>query len=386
MKRKVSVVTGTRAEYGLLRLLIKKILDSKNIELQLIVTGMHLSPEFGSTYQEIESDGFSIDRKVEMLLSADTSSSISKSIGLGLIGFADVWADLKPDLVVLLGDRFEIFAAASSAMVSKIPIAHIHGGETTEGAFDESIRHSITKMSHLHFVAAEEYRKRVIQLGESPDRVFNVGGLGVDGIRNLSLMTRSELETSLNFKFGPKNLLVTFHPETLDSSSPKFQFEELLKALDRLSDTSIIFTLPNADTGSREIIESIHEFVSSHRNSVAFTSLGQRRYFSCIQFADAVIGNSSSGLLEIPTFKKGTVNIGGRQRGRLKAKSVIDCEASEKSILNAIDTLYSKTFQESLMYVSNPYGEGNATAKILEVIESFELDRILQKKFFDLNA
>ncbi|MBE8400930.1 UDP-N-acetylglucosamine 2-epimerase [Leptospira borgpetersenii] len=385
MKRKVCVVTGTRAEYGLLRLLLQKIRDSDILELQIVATGMHLSPEFGSTYREIENDGFKIDKKVEMLLSADTSSGVSKSIGLGTIGFAQVWEDLEPNLIVVLGDRFEIFSAVSTAMIAKVPIVHIHGGETTEGAFDESIRHSITKMSHIHFTAAEEYKKRVIQLGENPERVYNVGGLGVDSIRSLDLMDRSELESSLGFKFGVRNLLVTFHPETLDSKSPKEQFDELLKALNRLSDIFIIFTLPNADTGSREIIRSIHNFISVYKNAIAFTSLGQSRYFSCVQFVDGVVGNSSSGLLEVPTFQKGTINIGGRQRGRLKAVSIIDCDPEEEAIFQAIEKLYSKEFQNLLSSVKNPYGEGNATSKIVNVLENISLDHILKKKFFDLS-
>ncbi|WP_061298641.1 UDP-N-acetylglucosamine 2-epimerase [Leptospira borgpetersenii] len=385
MKRKVCVVTGTRAEYGLLRLLLQKIRDSDILELQIVATGMHLSPEFGSTYREIENDGFKIDKKIEMLLSADTSSGVSKSIGLGTIGFAQVWEDLEPNLIVVLGDRFEIFSAVSTAMIAKVPIVHIHGGETTEGAFDESIRHSITKMSHIHFTAAEEYKKRVIQLGENPERVYNVGGLGVDSIRSLDLMDRSELESSLGFKFGVRNLLVTFHPETLDSKSPKEQFDELLKALNRLSDTFIIFTLPNADTGSREIIRSIHNFISVYKNAIAFTSLGQSRYFSCVQFVDGVVGNSSSGLLEVPTFQKGTINIGGRQRGRLKAVSIIDCDPEEEAIFQAIEKLYSKEFQNLLSSVKNPYGEGNATSKIVNILENISLDHILKKKFFDLS-
>ncbi len=384
MKRKICVVTGTRAEYGLLRLLMRKIQNSSLLQLQVVVTGMHLSPEFGSTSQEIISDGFFIDKKVEMLLSADTPSAIGKSIGLGMIGFADVWQDLNPDLIVVLGDRFEILSAVSTALVARIPVAHLHGGETTEGAFDESIRHSLTKMSHFHFVATEEYRKRVIQLGENPKHVFNVGGLGVDGIKNTELMGRSELESSLGFKFREKNLLITFHPETLDESSPKSQFKELLNALRQMPDISFIFTLPNSDTGSREIIQMIHEFVKSHDRYAAFTSLGQKRYFSCLSFADGVVGNSSSGLLEVPSFHKGTINIGGRQGGRLRAESVIDCEPEEASIVNAIKKLYSKSFQENLSKVKNPYGDGNASSMILETLENISFDHILKKQFFDL--
>src|SRR3989338_4133875 len=320
--RKICIITGTRAEYGLLYWLMKEMQSNASLELQVIVTGMHLSPEFGLTYKEIEKE-FSINKKIEMLLSSDTPIGISKSMGLAQISFAEAYEDLSPDIAVVLGDRFEIFSAATAAMIARIPIAHIHGGETTEGAFDEAIRHSVTKMSHLHFVATEEYRQRGIQLGEDPKRVFNFGAPGLDNINNLHLLTKEEFEESIGFKLGMKNLLVTFHPVTLEQSTAKEQFQQLLFALDSLSDTHIIFTKANADTDGRIINYMIDSYVSANSNkSIAFTSLGQLRYLSALQNVDAVVGNSSSGLIEAPSFKIGTINIGDRQKGRIKAASV----------------------------------------------------------------
>ena len=314
--RTICIVTGTRAEYGLLYWLMKEIQNDPNLVLQIIVTGMHLSSEFGLTYKQIEKDGFKIDKKIEMLLSSDTPIGISKSMGLGVIGFAEAYADLKPDIVVLLGDRFEIFSAASAAIIARIPIAHLHGGETTEGAFDEAIRHSITKMSHLHFTAVEEYRRRVIQLGEFPARVFNVGGLGIDNIKKLKLMSREEFENSINFKLDPKNLMITFHPVTLEHATAGEQFQNLLNALDELHDTRFIFTKPNADTEGRIITQMIDDYVSRNKyEAISFVNLGQLRYLSAMQFIDGVVGNSLSGLAGGPTFKIGTINIGDRQRG-----------------------------------------------------------------------
>jgi len=384
MKRKICFVTGTRAEFGLLKLLIHEVQTSPELELQLVATGMHLSPEFGLTYQEIEKTGIAIDARVEMLLSADTATAISKSMGLGLISYADVFARLCPDIIVLLGDRFEIFAAATAALISGIPVAHIHGGEKTEGAFDESLRHSITKMSNLHFVAAEEYQRRVIQLGEMPDRIFLVGGLGVDNIKHLKLLNRKELEEDLGFKLGAKNLLVTFHPVTLDAANSAVHMQELLAALAELDNTQLIFTMPNSDTNSRGLIRLVEQFVAHHSNAHVFYSLGQLRYLSCIKHMDGVIGNSSSGLLEAPTFKKGTVNIGDRQKGRLQATSVINCEPTRASIGSALEILYSRNFQGSLQQVVNPYGEGGATKKILNVIKDFPLKNLMNKTFYDL--
>ncbi len=384
MTRKICVVTGTRAEFGLLRWVMQEVRDTLGLKLQIIATGMHLSPEFGLTYKEIEQSGFSIDAKVEMLLSADTASGIAKSMGLGLIGIADAYARLRPDLIVLLGDRFEVFSAAAAALVAGIPVAHLHGGETTEGAFDEAIRHSITKMSHLHFVAAADYRRRVIQLGEQPDRVFEVGGLGIDAIKRITLMDRDALEESLDFKLGPKNLLITFHPVTLESHSSSQQMRELLSALDQLHDTHMIFTMPNADTGSRELASMVGEFVASHTTSArAYESLGQLRYLSCMKLVDGVVGNSSSGLAEAPSMEVGTVNIGDRQRGRLQATSVIDCVPKEKAILEAIKKLYAEDYQRTLPTTVNPYGGGGASEQIVRVLKDYPLDGVLKKSFYD---
>jgi len=382
--KKTCVVTGTRAEYGLLRWVMEGIRQSPELELQLVVTGMHLSPEFGMTVDAIEADGFTIDRKVEMLLSSDTAVGVTKSMGLGMIGFADALAELKPDLMLVLGDRYEIFAAAASAMIARIPIAHLHGGEATEGLIDEPIRHSISKMSHLHFVAAEEYRRRVIQLGEQPEYVFNVGGLGIDNILRLKLLTRDEMEETLGYKFVKRNLLITFHPVTLEQGTSAQQMDELLATLAELKDTGLIFTMPNADTDGRVLFEKIERFCGEHPHAQAYTSLGQLRYLSCIQYVDGVVGNSSSGLAEVPSFKKGTINIGDRQRGRLKAASVIDCEPERKSIRRALEHLFSAEFQTMLSAVENPYGNGGASDAIVRRLKSQSLDNLLKKRFYDL--
>lgn len=383
MKRRVCVVTGSRAEYGLLCWLMKEIQSSPALELQVVATGMHLSPEFGLTFRNIEEDGFRIDEKVEMLLSSDTPAGIAKSIGLGTIGFADAFARLKPDIVVLLGDRFEIFAAAQAALVARIPLAHLHGGETTEGAIDEAFRHAITKMAHLHFTATEEYRQRVIQLGEEPARVFNFGAAAIDGIRNQKLLSRPELEQTLGLSFGERNLLVTFHPVTLEADTAGQQFGELLAALDDFPDTRIIFTMPNADTGGRVVRKLIEGYVAAHpRRAAAYDSLGQLRYFSVMSQADAVVGNSSSGLIEAPSFHVGTINIGDRQTGRVKAASVIDCEPMRESIRIAFGRLYSPEFQELLRKVVNPYGAGPVANRIVRVLAEYPLEGILKKRFF----
>ena len=384
MKRKICVITGTRAEYGLLRWVMHGIKDDPELILQVIATGMHLSPEFDLTYREIERDGFEINRKVEMLTSSDTAVGIAKSMGLGIIGFADALNELRPDLIVVLGDRFEVFSAASAALVARFPIAHLHGGETTEGVIDEAIRHSITKMSHLHFVATEEYLKRVIQLGENPNRVFLVGGLGVDSINHLQLLNRAELERSLGFNLGDKSLMITFHPATLEHGTAEHQMQELLGALSALQDTKLIFTMPNADTDGRSLIKMIEQFVTKHENAHAFTSLGQLRYLSCVSHVDGVIGNSSSGLTEVPSFKKGTINIGDRQRGRLQCKSIINCEPSNESITNALEKLYSADFQEGLHLTVNPYGEGGSSEKIVTTIKTLALDGLLKNSFYEV--
>jgi len=382
--KKICVVTGTRAEYGLLRWVIEGIYRSPLLELQLIATGMHLSPEFGLTVNAIEEDGFHVNRKVEMLLSSDTAVGISKSMGLGMIGFADALAELKPDMLLVLGDRYELFSVAAAALVARIPIAHLHGGETTEGAFDEAIRHSITKMSHLHFVAAEEYRHRVIQLGEQPERVFTVGGLGIDNIQRLKLLTRDELEAGLDFKLARRNLLITFHPVTLEQSTSAKQMDELLAALADLEDTGLIFTMPNADTEGRVLFRQIKDFCRLYPNAKAYTSLGQLRYLSCIQQVDGVVGNSSSGLAEVPSFKKGTINIGDRQRGRIQANSVIDCEPERQAISAALAHLFSDEFHRKLSVTKNPYGNGGASEAIIKTLEEQPLNNLLKKRFYDL--
>ncbi len=386
IKRKICVVTGTRAEYGLLYWLMKEIEDDNELELQLVVTGMHLSPEFGLTYKEIEKD-FKIDKKIEMLLSSDTAIGISKSMGLAQISFAEAFDELLPDILVVLGDRYEIFSAVSSAMIARIPIAHLHGGETTEGAFDESIRHSITKMSHLHFTATDEYRNRVIQLGEHPTRVFNVGGLGIDNIKKLKLLSKEEFEKSIDFKLNKKNILVTFHPVTLEKSTAKEQFQNLLNVIDTLEDTNIIFTKANSDTDGRVINSMIDAYVqnNSHK-SVDFTSLGQLRYLSALQYVDAMVGNSSSGLLEAPTFKIGTINIGDRQKGRMMADSVMSCNSDIKSISATFEKLYTDKFNIILSNSINPYGDGGASKKIKNIIKTINLNEILKKSFYDIKG
>ena len=383
MNRKICVITGSRAEYGLLRWVMQGIKDETSLTLQIIATGMHLSPQFGNTYQEIEGDGFVIDRKVQMLTGSDTPVGIAKSMGNGMIGFADALNELKPDLLVVLGDRFEIFSAVSAALVARIPVAHIHGGELTEGNFDDALRHSITKMSHLHFVAAEEYQNRVIQLGESPDRVFNVGGLGVDNIARTKLLGKDELERDLQFKFQERNLLVSFHPVTLEPDSGVKQMTELLNALKAFPNIGLIFTMPNADTGGLWIADQIEIYVKSRTNAVSFASLGAVRYVSVMACVDGVIGNSSSGLLEGPSLRVGTVNIGDRQLGRIQAESVINCQPSRLAIKEAITKLLSIEFRNKVQNVVSPFGDCGASTKIVEVVKTLPLENLLIKKFYN---
>jgi GDP/UDP-N,N'-diacetylbacillosamine 2-epimerase (hydrolysing) len=345
---------------------------------------MHLSETFGLTYKEIESDGFKINEKITVLNGDDSGLSLAKSISLGVSGCADAFERLKPDLIIVLGDRFEIFAATTAALVSTIPVAHLHGGEVTVGAFDESFRHSITKMSHIHFVAAEEYKNRVIQLGENPELVFNVGGLGVDAISKFKLLTKEEFEKKRGVSFSKRNLLITFHPVTLEDGSAEKQMNELLSALSELNETTLIFTLPNADTGGLVIISEIEKFVEDHSNAYSFKSLGQVDYLSCINLVDGVIGNSSSGLTEVPSFGKGTINIGDRQKGRLLATSVIASKPFKSDINLALHTLYSSEFQEELGTSKNPYGEAGSSKKIYKIIKEINLEEIKKKEFFKI--
>ena len=383
--RRICVVTSSRADYGLLKLVMKNIESDKELILQTVVTGTHLSSKYGLTYREIESDGFRINRKVKILSSDNSSRGLLKSMANCQLKFPSIFSELKPDLIIVLGDRFEIFAITSVALVACVPVAHLHGGESTEGAIDEAFRHSITKMSHIHFVANDIYRKRVIQLGEQPSKVFNVGGLGVDCINSLSLIKRDELESNIGFKLKNKNLLITFHSVTLEDGSTKKQFVELLAALRPLKETGLIFTLPNADTDGLVIIKLINEFVSNSLNSIVFKSLGQLHYLSCMSQMDGVIGNSSSGLLEAPSLKIPTINIGDRQKGRLQASSIINCRPERPYIEKAIKKLYSKRFLVVLKKTISPYGKGGASKKIVKIIKNLKSDGILKKQFFDLN-
>jgi GDP/UDP-N,N'-diacetylbacillosamine 2-epimerase (hydrolysing) len=383
--RKVCVITGTRAEYGLLYWTIKALNDDQNIDLIICVTGMHLSPEFGLTYKRLSEDGFKIHEKVENLLSSDTTVGVSKSIGLGIISFSEVFERIKPDLLLVLGDRYEIFAACTAAMISRIPIAHCHGGEATEGLIDEALRHSITKMSQIHFASTEEYRNRIIQLGEQPKNVYNVGALGIENINKLNLLSKSEFEKAIDFKLKKINFLVTFHPVTLDNLSAELQFDQLLKALDKFENTTIIFTKPNSDTDGRIIIQLIDEYVKNNsKKAVAFNSLGQLRYLSAIKYIDVVVGNSSSGLIEVPSFKKATINIGDRQQGRVKSASVINCGTTKEDIEKAIKKALSSEFKKGLKSSKNPYGDKNPSIEIVEVLKSIDLRGIVKKEFYNL--
>ena len=384
--RKICVFTGTRAEYGIMSRLLRLIDNDPNLQLQIIATNMHLSPEFGLTYKEIEADGFHIDKKVEMLLSSDTPNGTVKSMGLALIGFADALEDLKPDVAVILGDRYEMLAAAEACLIYKIPVAHLYGGEITEGAYDDAIRHCISKLSHLHFTSTEEYRNRVIQLGESPERVKYVGALGVDNIRNEEIMSLEELENSLKFKLGDKFLLVTFHPVTMENATAAEQCDSLLRALSEInSNYQLLFTLPNSDTDGRVIIKKINDYVSTHSdNAFAITSLGKRRYYSALNFATAVIGNSSSGLVEAPSFHIPTLNIGNRQEGRTRGESVIDVDATFEGIREGLNKALSVEFINRAKKANNPYEKEYTLLEIFNTIKTYPLEGLIKKHFFNL--
>jgi len=386
MKRKICFITGSRAEYGLLRSIIFKSSESKEVKTQVIVTGSHLSNKHGMTINEIKEDKVKINSIIDLKLTHDKSIDIINSMSIGMKLFGRELAKLNPDIVVILGDRSEIFAAATSAMILRIPIAHIHGGEITTGAYDDSLRHAITKLSNIHFVATMDYRKRVIQLGENPKTVFNVGGLGVDAIKNVPLLSRRDLEKKLNFKFHKRNLLVCFHPETmLKAEENKFSFYELLEALKNLELTGIIFTMPNTDVGNQAIVHMIKGFIDKHSFAIAFESLGQQKFFSMLKQVDGIIGNSSSGILEAPSFGTITINIGNRQTGRIKADSVIDCNPHRKDIYQAIQSIYSKRYLEISKKVKNPYKNGATSTKIFQKLVNYPLKSIQSKSFFDLS-
>lgn len=384
--KKICVITGTRAEFGLLKPLIQKIDQDRESELQLVVTGMHLSPEFGLTYQEIEKTGFKITERNEMLLSSDTPNGITKSVGMGIIGFADIFTRLIPDMVIILGDRFEMLAAATAAMIHAIPISHIHGGELTEGIIDDPIRHSITKMSTLHFTTTDEYRTRVIQLGEQPDKVFCVGALGVENIKSQSLMSRDELSRDIGYSLEKSYIMVTFHPVVMEKKTVQEQFETLLTALDNLRDYQIIFTKANADIDGRIINRLIDEYVARNRErAAAFMSLGMIRYLSMLQYCEMVIGNSSSGIIEAPSFHIPTVNIGKRQEGRVRGRSVIDCGCTIEEIIGAVYKAQKMNRSAVLQNKANPYEGTETSDKILRIIkENLTKGIDVRKHFYDI--
>lgn len=383
--KKVCVVTGTRAEFGILSGLMKKIQEHPALELQIIATNMHLSPEYGLTYREIEAAGFKIDKKVHMLLSADTENATAKSVGLGTIGFADAYEDLKPDLLLILGDRYEILAAATAATFYKIPIVHLHGGELTEGAYDDCIRHALTKMSHLHFTSTEEYRKRVIQLGENPDRVFYVGALGVENIRNVSLLSLHEFEKSIKFELGSRSLLITYHPVTLQQCSSQEQVQALLNALNAFPEYKLIFTLPNSDTDGKIIAEMLKTYAAMQPDRVSVhTSLGMHRYLSALQYVTAVVGNSSSGIIEVPSFGIPTLNIGNRQKGRIAADSVYHCGETENEIKKGLQIILSQEFRDKAQKSINPYEQPGTSDSIMKCIENLDAKKYLIKPFYDI--
>lgn len=386
-KRKICVVTGTRAEYGLMSRLIRLINESDKTQLQLIATNMHLSPRFGNTYQEIEADGIKIDKKVPIIAdnAPDTAVETLNSMSRALSGFAEAYNELKPDLIVVLGDRYEILAAATAALIERIPVAHLHGGEITEGAYDDAIRHSITKMSQLHFTSTEEYRKRVIQLGEQPERVFNVGALGVENIKKLPLMSKEEIEKEIDFKIDDKTILVTYHPVTLGNRTAKDDIDDFVAALEERKELRVIFTMPNSDTGGQFIVDAINSFVERNANRAkAYKSLGVLRYLSVMQQVAAVVGNSSSGLLEVPSFGIPTLNIGDRQNGRIAAESVYNCSSDKTSVLEGLDKVLSKEFRELAYVVCNPYEKANTAEEIFRVISTYPLEGLSQKKFYNI--
>lgn len=384
-KKKIGVLTASRAEYGLLRPLINALTSYDDFEVLVYVTGMHLSAEFGWTYHEIENDGYEIAIKIPILLNSDTPASISKSMGLAMIGFADYFEENTPDLLVVLGDRFETQAVCCTALNARIPIAHLYGGETTEGAVDEAYRHSITKMSYLHFTSTEDYRTRVVQLGENPERVFNVGSLGVENVKHISLLSKDETEKSIGFILDKPYALITFHPVTLEPNTAEMQFRELLYAIDSCSNMKFIFTKANCDTGGRIINKMIDEYTHDHNNAILFDSLGVIRYLSCMKYAAIVIGNSSSGLIEAPSFGVPTVNIGNRQQGRIRGQSIIDCDPESNCIKIAINEALTDGYKNKARMAKNPYGDGNASKAISEILhKALKSDIKIKKKFYDI--
>jgi GDP/UDP-N,N'-diacetylbacillosamine 2-epimerase (hydrolysing) len=383
--RKIYVATGSRADYGLMQILIGKFHKDKNIELKILVTGMHLSSKFGNTYKEILKDGFTIEKKIKVLNSTDTPVAISKSTSLGIKYFAMIFNRAKPDLLVVLGDRYEILSAVIAANFHQIPIAHIEGGHTTLGVFDEWIRHSITKMSWLHFVSNFSCKKRVIQLGENPKRVFITGSLGVDRLRNTKLLSKKLIEKKMKFKFNKKNILITYHPVTLEKNTSASQFKEILLAVSKLKNTKLIFTYPNSDTFGRIVIDMIKKFVSSKKyDSIQFSSMGHINYLSVLKNVDCILGNSSSGIIEAPSLKVPTINIGDRQEGRFKASSVIDSKPRKNLILKSVNKIYTNKFRRKLKYIYNSYEHKDSSNKIYKIIKKIIIPPELKKSFYDI--
>lgn len=387
MTRKVCVVTASRAEFGVLRPLLELIFNDECLDLQLIVTGAHLSKEFGYTKTEIINANIPIAKSIEMLLSSDTPVGICKSMGLASIGFSEAYAELSPDIVLVIGDRYELIPIVSSAVMSRIPVAHLSGGEVTEGSIDDMIRHAITKLASLHFTSIDSYARRVIQMGEMPERVFNVGEVGLDNINNFELLSKTQIEDLLGFSFLNKNVLITYHPETSKNTElSTYNFSELLKSLSHFDDIMFIFTKSNSEVGGGDINKIIDNYVRNNQNAVVFDSLGRSLYLSCLTIVDAMIGNSSSGIIEAPSFKLPVVNVGDRQKGRVRAPNVLDVDAQEDLLVNAIRYALSSSFRCGLQNISNPYGDGSASANIVEILKSIELDSLYPKVFHDVLA
>jgi GDP/UDP-N,N'-diacetylbacillosamine 2-epimerase (hydrolysing) len=383
-RRRIAIVTGTRAEFGLLSRIVSMLGEAPDVERLVIATGAHFSEAHGRTIREIEAAGVALDACVDLALGDDSPPATARAMGRGTIGFADAFEALRPDLVVVLGDRYEILAAVSAATVCRIPVAHLHGGELTEGAIDDAIRHAVTKLSHLHFTATAPYRDRVVQLGEDPTRVHLVGGLGVDLARHTPAIPRAELERDTGYRFGPRNLLATFHPVTLNADGGLAELDGLLAALGALRDVHVAVTLPNADSGSAAVRARIEAFAAAHPHVWAFPSLGFRRYLAFMRESDGVVGNSSSGLIEAPALGVGTVNVGSRQDGRLRAASVIDCDGDAASVSAALATLLSPAFRAGLAHIDNPYGDGGAAERVVAVLRAVDLASLLYKRFHDI--
>lgn len=384
--RKICIATGTRADWGLLSPIAKALQQREDVKLQIVATNMHLSPKFGNTYKEILADGFKINCHVPMMDNPDSPADTVRSMSMAMHGFADAFEELKPDLLIILGDRYEMLAVVSAALIFRIPVAHIAGGAITEGAFDDSIRHSITKMSHIHLTETDEYRNRVIQLGEDPEYVFNVGSIGIHNILNMPLLSAEEVSKQIGMNVDRNTLIVTFHPATLDSENPIEQCQNMLRAINTHSECNTIFTYPNNDSHGREIINLIEEYVGRNRgNAVVFPSLGALRYLSVLKYAGAAVGNSSSGIIEVPSMGIPTLDIGVRQRGRMAAASVRHCGVSLEDIKAGLDEILTPEFREMAKNCQNPYQQPDILERIVKIVCETPLDNITVKHFHDIH-